>query len=67
MIITVEEELGNAAKWKESLSERIAMRPNTNLTQLVYGQSEVSDALGNNEEEESDDEFFKLKGEMCKV
>ncbi|KAL8129296.1 hypothetical protein V2J09_018451 [Rumex salicifolius] len=58
-----EEELGNAGKWKESLSERIAMRPNTNLTQLVYGQSGFSEAKGVSDEEESEeDEFLTLKG-----
>lgn len=68
LIIASEEELGNAGKWKESLSERIAMRPNTNLTQLVYGQSGFSEAQGVSDEEESEeDEFLTLKGEGHKV
>ncbi|CAL5347849.1 unnamed protein product [Camellia sinensis] len=64
-----EDEMGNASKWKDSLTERTILRQNDNLMQLVYGKSAtmattVDDAQANSEDEESeDDEFFKPKGE----
>ncbi|KAK6140784.1 hypothetical protein DH2020_025480 [Rehmannia glutinosa] len=61
-----EDEMGNASKWKESLSERTALRHNINLMQLVYGKpaSKSSTEMKDTSEEESeDDEFFKPKGE----
>ncbi|KAK6140790.1 hypothetical protein DH2020_025471 [Rehmannia glutinosa] len=61
-----EDEMGNASKWKESLSERTALRHNINLMQLVYGKppSKSSNEMKDTSEEESeDDEFFKPKGE----
>uniref|UniRef100_A0A6N2LU03 Bms1-type G domain-containing protein n=1 Tax=Salix viminalis TaxID=40686 RepID=A0A6N2LU03_SALVM len=36
---------------------------NNNLMQLVYGKSPINEKQGDIEDEESDDEFFKLKGE----
>ncbi|KAL7177029.1 hypothetical protein ACSBR2_030375 [Camellia fascicularis] len=63
-----ENEMGNASKWKDSLTERTILRQNDNLMQLVYGKSAtmattVDDAQANSEDEESeDDEFFKPKG-----
>ncbi|KAI3719658.1 hypothetical protein L6452_20560 [Arctium lappa] len=63
----LEENLGNASKWKESLVERTISRQNMNLMQLVYGQSESKPNASLHEDsdaEESDgDEFFKPKGE----
>ncbi|OVA17009.1 Elongation factor [Macleaya cordata] len=68
-----EEEMGNASKWKESLIERTISRQNTNLMQLVYGNSalksttSIGEGQGSSEDEESeDDEFFKPKGESEK-
>ncbi|KAH9783366.1 Bms1-type G domain-containing protein [Citrus sinensis] len=60
--------MGNISKWKESLLGRTALRQSMNLKQLVYGKStslatsskEVQDS---SEDEETDDDFFKPKGE----
>ncbi|KAK9150616.1 hypothetical protein Syun_008925 [Stephania yunnanensis] len=62
--------MGNASKWKESLVERTLSRPSMNLMQLVYGKPD-SKSISTIEEaydssEESDDEFFKPKGESKK-
>ncbi|KAK9153091.1 hypothetical protein Sjap_000571 [Stephania japonica] len=62
--------MGNASKWKESLVERTLSRPGMNLKQLVYGKPD-SKSISTIEEaydssEESDDEFFKPKGESKK-
>lgn len=62
--------MGNASKWKESLTERTASRQNINLMQLVYGNSATMSAasVGHGvDEESSDEEFFKPKGEGKKV
>ena len=61
--------MGNASKWKESLVERTASRQNVNLMQLVYGKAEKTSTASVNStvDEESDDEFFKPKGEGKKV
>lgn len=69
MVVLTENEMGNISKWKESLLERTASRQNVNLMQLVYGTpgSKSSDDMKDNGEEESDDEFFKPKGEGKKV
>ena len=64
--------MGNISKWKESLLGRTALRQSMNLKQLVYGKStslatsskEVQDS---SEDEETDDDFFKPKGEGNKV
>ncbi|XP_059653431.1 uncharacterized protein LOC132300403 [Cornus florida] len=68
-----EDEIGNASKWKESLVERTISRQNTNLMQLVYGKSgsvstnSINEVQGSSgDEESSDDEFFKPKGEIKK-
>lgn len=64
-----EDGMGNIAKWRSSLVERAAKKQNMNLMQLVYGKStSTSNTSGNDlqddsENEESDDEFFKPKGE----
>lgn len=60
-----EDEMGNISKWKESLSERTASRQSINLAELVYGKpgSKSLDDMKDTSEEESDDEFFKPKGE----
>ncbi|KAL8530896.1 hypothetical protein ACS0TY_007794 [Phlomoides rotata] len=61
-----EDEMGNASKWKESLSERTASRQKVNLMQLVYGKpgSESLYEMNDTSKEDSeDDEFFKPKGE----
>ncbi|XP_042035719.1 ribosome biogenesis protein bms1-like [Salvia splendens] len=60
-----EDEMGNISKWKESLLERTSSRRNINLEQLVYGTSgsKSSDDMKDAVEEESDEEFFKPKGE----
>lgn len=69
----VEDEMGNASKWKDSLAERTVLRQNTNLMQLVYGKSlksttSIDEVQGGSDDEESDDEeFFKPKGEGKKV
>lgn len=62
----LEENAGNTSKWKESLVERTISRQTLNLMQLVYGQSESKPNASlheDNDAEESDDEFFKPKGE----
>ncbi|KAK9205842.1 hypothetical protein WN943_016112 [Citrus x changshan-huyou] len=64
----LEDGMGNISKWKESLLGRTAFRQSMNLKQLVYGKStslatsskEVQDS---SEDEETDDDFFKPKGE----
>ncbi|GAY53291.1 hypothetical protein CUMW_148170 [Citrus unshiu] len=64
--------MGNISKWKESLLGRTALRQSMNLKQLVYGKStslatsskEVQDS---SEDEETDDDFFKPKGEGNKL
>ncbi|VVA20327.1 PREDICTED: ribosome biogenesis [Prunus dulcis] len=65
-----DDEMGNIAKWKESLVERTSSRQIINLMQLVYGKSTSTQATSINEEhdgsadDESDgDDFFKPKGE----
>lgn len=69
MIALTEGEMGNISKWKESLSERTASRQSINLAELVYGKpgSKSLDDMKDTSEEESDDEFFKPKGEGKKV
>ncbi|XP_024985545.1 ribosome biogenesis protein BMS1 homolog isoform X1 [Cynara cardunculus var. scolymus] len=66
----LEENVGNASKWKESLVERTISRQNMNLMQLVYGQSESKPNASLREdsdaEESDDEEFFKPKGEENK-
>ncbi|XP_052207209.1 uncharacterized protein LOC127811408 [Diospyros lotus] len=63
------DEMGNAAKWKESLAARAISRKNANLMQLVYGRPETvpsttKEAQASHEDEESDDDqLFKPKGE----
>lgn len=64
--------MGNASKWKDSLAERTVLRQNTNLMQLVYGKSlksttSIDEVQGGSDDEESDEEFFKPKGEGKKV
>ncbi|CAL2235988.1 unnamed protein product [Prunus armeniaca] len=68
-----DDEMGNIAKWKESLVERTSSRQIINLMQLVYGKSTSTQATSINEEhdgsadDESDgDDFFKPKGERNK-
>lgn len=68
----IEDEIGNASKWKDSLAERIASRQSTNLMQLVYGKPAPSSTgnevqKGSNDEESDDEEFFKPKEEGEKV
>uniref|UniRef100_A0A6N2M3Z3 AARP2CN domain-containing protein n=1 Tax=Salix viminalis TaxID=40686 RepID=A0A6N2M3Z3_SALVM len=61
-----EVDMGNVSKWKESLMDRTISKQNNNLMQLVYGKSAstpINEKQGDSEDEESDDEFFKLKGE----
>lgn len=69
MDAVTEDDMGNISKWKESLLERTASRWNINLEQLVYGTagSKSSDNMKDAVEEESDEEFFKPKGEGKKV
>ncbi|XP_076953784.1 uncharacterized protein LOC143627967 [Bidens hawaiensis] len=64
----IEENMGNAAKWKESLVERTVSRQTTNLMQLVYGKSETKPNDSSHEDmdadvSDDDDEFFKPKSE----
>lgn len=50
--------------------DRTISKQNNNLMQLVYGKSAstpINEKQGDSEDEESDDEFFKLKGEGNKV
>jgi ribosome biogenesis protein BMS1 len=67
--LTDEEETGNASKWKESLVERAISRRTPNLMQLVYADtaskstSDADDAMEGSDDEESDEDFFKPKGE----
>ncbi|XP_011043597.1 PREDICTED: ribosome biogenesis protein BMS1 homolog isoform X3 [Populus euphratica] len=61
-----EEDMGNISKWKESLLDRTISKQNNNLMQRVYGKSAstpINEKQDGSEDEESDDEFFKLKGE----
>lgn len=61
-----EEDMGNISKWKESLVDRTISKQNNNLMQRVYGKSAstpINEKQDGSEDEESDDEFFKLKGE----
>ncbi|XP_015164408.1 ribosome biogenesis protein BMS1 homolog isoform X3 [Solanum tuberosum] len=68
----VEEDTGNASRWKEFLSERTRNRQNVNLMQLVYGASESKSTTKAElqqhgaENDESDTEFFVPKGEGTK-
>ncbi|KAL9261578.1 Ribosome biogenesis protein BMS1-like protein [Drosera capensis] len=68
----VEEEMGNASKWRDTLLERTQSRQTTNLMQLVYGNStsksraEATEARESIEDEDSDEEFFKPKGQLRK-
>lgn len=72
-ILLVEEDTGNASRWKEFLLERTHERQNVNLMQLVYGASESKSAIKaelqqhGTENDESDTEFFVPKGEGTKV
>ncbi|MFS7915225.1 putative ribosome biogenesis protein Bms1/Tsr1 [Helianthus anomalus] len=64
----IEENMGNASKWKESLVERTISRKTTNLMQLVYGKSETKPDDSSHEDidadaSDEDDEFFKPKSE----
>ncbi|CAH9070002.1 unnamed protein product [Cuscuta epithymum] len=65
----VENELGNASRWKESLAERASSQQNINLMQLVYGKTEASSTIAfdieqiSEDDESEDDQFFKPKGE----
>ncbi|KAI3823400.1 hypothetical protein L1987_04835 [Smallanthus sonchifolius] len=64
----IEENMGNASKWKESLVERTISRQTTNLMQLVYGKSEtkLNDSFHEDidaDVSDDDDEFFKPKSE----
>ncbi|KAJ0806221.1 putative ribosome biogenesis protein Bms1/Tsr1 [Helianthus annuus] len=64
----IEENMGNASKWKESLVERTISRKTTNLMQLVYGKSETKPDDSSHEDinadaSDDDDEFFKPKSE----
>lgn len=69
---TNEEDMGNASRWKEFLSERTRNRQNVNLMQLVYGASESKSTTKAElrqhgaENDESDTEFFVPKGEGTK-
>lgn len=69
----VEEDMGNASRWKDSLLERALSRQNKNLMQLVYGKStsdlasDISEPQGSTDDESEDDDFFKPKGEGAKV
>lgn len=70
MVALAENEMGNASKWKESLSERTASRQKVNLMQLVYGKpgsESLYETKDTSNEESEDDEFFKPKGEGKKV
>ncbi|KAK6930443.1 AARP2CN [Dillenia turbinata] len=65
-----EDEMGNASKWKESLLQRTSSRQSANLMQLVYGiakskspTSVGSKQQGSSEDDESDDEIIRPKGE----
>ncbi|XWS65677.1 hypothetical protein CRYUN_Cryun05aG0133900 [Craigia yunnanensis] len=64
-----EDGMGNISKWRTSLVERAAKKQNINLMQLVYGKyastsnTSVNEVQDDSENEESDDEFFKPKGE----
>ncbi|KNA09833.1 hypothetical protein SOVF_149750 isoform B [Spinacia oleracea] len=70
--IEVEEDMGNASRWKDSLLERALSRQNKNLMQLVYGKStsdlasDISEPQGSTDDESEDDDFFKPKGEGAK-
>ncbi|KAJ0616478.1 putative ribosome biogenesis protein Bms1/Tsr1 [Helianthus annuus] len=64
----IEENMGNASKWKESLVERTISRKTINLMQLVYGKSETKPDDSSHEDidadaSDEDDEFFKPKSE----
>ncbi|XVE90901.1 hypothetical protein DITRI_Ditri20bG0113500 [Diplodiscus trichospermus] len=67
-----ENDMGNISKWRASLVERAAKKHNINLMQLVYGKSAstsntlVNEVRYDSENEESDGEFFKPKGEKKK-
>ena len=71
--VLLEAGMGNISKWRVSLVERAAKKQNINLMQLVYGKSastsntSVNEVQDDSENEESDDEFFKPKGEGKKV
>jgi len=66
-------DMGNAARWRESLLDRTVSRKNTNLMQLVYGTStsklapDMSEQQRSSDDESEDDEFFRPKGEGSKV
>ncbi|KAL6194280.1 hypothetical protein ACLB2K_035364 [Fragaria x ananassa] len=67
-----DDDVGNIAKWKESLAERTFSRQTTNLMQLVYGKSLSVSTKANEEQDSSADEesdgedFFKPKGDEIK-
>ncbi|XP_024157177.1 ribosome biogenesis protein BMS1 homolog isoform X1 [Rosa chinensis] len=66
-----DDDVGNIAKWKESLAERTFSRQTTNLMQLVYGKSssvstKASEEQDSSEEESDGDDFFKPKGDGIK-
>lgn len=68
-----EDGMGNISKWRALLVERTAKKQNINLMQLVYGKSAstsntfINEVQDDSENEESDGEFFKPKGEQKKV
>ncbi|XP_019265838.1 PREDICTED: ribosome biogenesis protein BMS1 homolog isoform X2 [Nicotiana attenuata] len=68
----VGEDMGNASRWKEFLSERTRERQNVNLMQLVYGETESKSTTKaglqqrGTENDDSDTEFFVPKGEGTK-
>uniref|UniRef100_A0A803LZZ4 Bms1-type G domain-containing protein n=1 Tax=Chenopodium quinoa TaxID=63459 RepID=A0A803LZZ4_CHEQI len=68
----VDEDIGNASKWKDSLLERTVSRQNMNLMQIVYGKpipnlaSDIGESQGSSDDESEDDDFFKPKGEGAK-
>ncbi|KAK6233782.1 hypothetical protein QUC31_006188 [Theobroma cacao] len=67
-----EDGMGNISKWRALLVERTAKKQNINLMQLVYGKSAstsntfINEVQDDSENEESDGEFFKPKGEQKK-
>lgn len=66
-LLMILENMGNISRWKESLVERTISRKNTNLMQLVYGKSTSTPTPSIDQEDSSEDEFFKPKGEGNKV
>ncbi|XP_050366426.1 uncharacterized protein LOC126784919 isoform X2 [Argentina anserina] len=66
------DDMGNIAKWKESLAERTYSRQTTNLMQLVYGNSSSISTKATEEQDSStdgesdEDDFFKPKEDGIK-